>query len=234
MWRINMPMRQNSRSVMSARRDGGASITARNLIKPHEISETIQERLATDVQKATMERFRDRSLLAAKEKKSSPFRSRVARSRIDDVERGPPPPQPEGPDQTDGPCMWPIIMDGNGRWSAARGLPRAEGHRRRRAERGVRARQDLGILYLTIFFFSIISETGRGRLPKSADTVRLLRRFISKILATLHSDGRPVACYRRNATDWSGICALLNEAAELTQRKYQLHSFVAFSTTDRA
>jgi undecaprenyl diphosphate synthase len=49
-----------------------------------------------------------------------------------------------------------IIMDGNGRWAAARGLPRAEGHRRgvEALRRVVRAASDLGVLYLTIFSFS--------------------------------------------------------------------------------
>jgi undecaprenyl diphosphate synthase len=49
-----------------------------------------------------------------------------------------------------------IIMDGNGRWAAARGLPRGEGHRRgvEALRRTVRAAGDLGIDVLTIFSFS--------------------------------------------------------------------------------
>ncbi len=49
-----------------------------------------------------------------------------------------------------------IIMDGNGRWAAARGLPRGEGHRRgvEALRRTVRAAGDLGIGFLTIFSFS--------------------------------------------------------------------------------
>ncbi|MBV9531785.1 MAG: undecaprenyl diphosphate synthase family protein, partial [Bradyrhizobium sp.] len=49
-----------------------------------------------------------------------------------------------------------LIMDGNGRWAAARGLPRGEGHRRgvEALRRLVRAGRELGILYLTIFSFS--------------------------------------------------------------------------------
>jgi undecaprenyl diphosphate synthase len=39
-------------------------------------------------------------------------------------------PAADGPDQTGAPAHVAIIMDGNGRWAAARGLPRAEGHRR--------------------------------------------------------------------------------------------------------
>ncbi len=42
-----------------------------------------------------------------------------------------------------------IIMDGNGRWASARGLPRGEGHRRgvEALRRTVRAAGDLGIGY---------------------------------------------------------------------------------------
>ena len=49
-----------------------------------------------------------------------------------------------------------IIMDGNGRWAAARSLPRVEGHRRgvEASRRTVRAAGDLGIELLTIFSFS--------------------------------------------------------------------------------
>src|SRR5581483_935396 len=48
-----------------------------------------------------------------------------------------------------------IIMDGNGRWASARGLPRSEGHRRgvEAVRRTVRAALDLGIGYLTLFSF---------------------------------------------------------------------------------
>jgi len=49
-----------------------------------------------------------------------------------------------------------IIMDGNGRWAAERGLPRGEGHRRgvEALRRTVRAVGELGIEILTLFSFS--------------------------------------------------------------------------------
>lgn len=49
-----------------------------------------------------------------------------------------------------------IIMDGNGRWAKARGLPRTEGHREglRTAKRVIRAAEDLGIRYLSLYTFS--------------------------------------------------------------------------------
>jgi undecaprenyl diphosphate synthase len=49
-----------------------------------------------------------------------------------------------------------IIMDGNGRWAQARGLPRIAGHRRgaEAVRRTVTAAGELGIPYLTLFGFS--------------------------------------------------------------------------------
>ena len=73
-----------------------------------------------------------------------------------------------------------IIMDGNGRWAAARGLPRVEGHRRgvEAVRRTVRAAADIGIQYLTIFSFSAENWT---RPPSEiGELMALLRRFIRK------------------------------------------------------
>src|SRR5262245_4410117 len=49
-----------------------------------------------------------------------------------------------------------IIMDGNGRWAASRGLPRVEGHRRGvdAVRRAVKAAGELGVRYLTLYSFS--------------------------------------------------------------------------------
>ena len=60
-----------------------------------------------------------------------------------------------------------IIMDGNGRWAAERGLPRAEGHRQgvESVRRTVKAALELGITHLTLFSFS--SENWRGRSRRS-------------------------------------------------------------------
>ena len=48
-----------------------------------------------------------------------------------------------------------IIMDGNGRWAAQRGLPRSVGHRMgvEAVRRTVRAAIELGVQYLTIYSF---------------------------------------------------------------------------------
>ena len=49
-----------------------------------------------------------------------------------------------------------IIMDGNGRWAQARGLPRLAGHRAgtENIRRVLRAATEFGIKVLTIYAFS--------------------------------------------------------------------------------
>ena len=79
-------------------------------------------------------------------------------------------------------------MDGNGRWAAARGLPRGEGHRRgvEALRRTVRAAGELGIGILTIFSFS--SENWSRPPAEVSDLMGLLRRFIRNDLAELHGN----------------------------------------------
>ena len=50
-----------------------------------------------------------------------------------------------------------IIMDGNGRWAAKRGLPRTMGHRSgvKSVKRVVKAASEAGIEYLTLYAFSV-------------------------------------------------------------------------------
>ena len=50
-----------------------------------------------------------------------------------------------------------VIMDGNGRWTKARNLPRVEGHRQgaESVRAIVRAAGELGIKYLTLYAFSV-------------------------------------------------------------------------------
>src|SRR5215208_4769861 len=126
-----------------------------------------------------------------------------------------------------------IIMDGNGRWAAARGLPRVEGHRRGvEALRGVvRAASELGIVYLTIFSFS--AENWSRPATEIGDLFGLLRRFIRNDLATLHRDGVRVRVIGQRHGLEPDICALLNEAEELTRNNTRLNLVVAFNYGSR-
>src|SRR6201982_4082652 len=133
-------------------------------------------------------------------------------------------PATEGPDRTDGPSHVAIIMDGNGRWAAARGLPRAEGHRRgvEALRRVVRAASELGILYLTIFSFS--SENWSRPASEIGDLFGLLRRFIRNDLATLHRDGVRVRVIGERDRLEQDICALLKEAEDLPRNNTRLNA----------
>jgi len=137
------------------------------------------------------------------------------------------------PDRSGVPRHVAIIMDGNGRWAAAHGLPRAEGHRRgvEALRRVVRASHELGISYLTIFSFS--SENWSRPATEIGDLFGLLRRFIRNDLASLHRDGVRVRIIGERAGLEPDICSLLNEAEELTQANSKLTLIVAFNYGSR-
>jgi undecaprenyl diphosphate synthase len=120
-------------------------------------------------------------------------------------------------------------MDGNGRWAAARGLPRGEGHRRgvEALRRTVRAAGDLGIGILTIFSFS--AENWSRPRSEVRELMGLLRRFIRNDLADLHRNGVHVRIIG-DRTDLSpDIRELLEEAEDLTRENDKLTLVVAFN-----
>ena len=110
-----------------------------------------------------------------------------------------------------------IIMDGNGRWAAARGLPRVEGHRRgvEALRKTVRAARELGISYLTIFSFS--SENWSRPKSEIMDLLGLLRRFVRNDLADLHKSNVRVRIIGERADLDRDIRSLLEEAEDLTR-----------------
>ena len=110
-----------------------------------------------------------------------------------------------------------IIMDGNGRWAQRRGLPRVEGHRRgvEALRKTVRAAGDMGIRCLTIFSFS--SENWQRPASEVRDLMGLLRLFIRKDLAELHSNGVRVRVIGERDSLDPDIRRLLEEAEELTR-----------------
>ena len=122
-----------------------------------------------------------------------------------------------------------IIMDGNGRWAAARGLPRLEGHRRgvEALRSAVGAASDFGVRYLTVYSFS--SENWTRPMQEVADLMGLLKRFIRKDLADLHRNRVRVRIIGEREQLPTEICALLNEAEELTRNNNGLVLVVAFN-----
>jgi undecaprenyl diphosphate synthase len=82
-----------------------------------------------------------------------------------------------------------IIMDGNGRWAAARGMPRAVGHREgvKAVRRTVEAAMAQGVKFLTLFAFS--SENWRRPEAEITDLTGLLRQYLRSELNELHEKG---------------------------------------------
>jgi undecaprenyl diphosphate synthase len=122
-----------------------------------------------------------------------------------------------------------IIMDGNGRWAAERGLPRGEGHRRgvEALRRAVRAVGELGIEILTIYSFS--SENWSRPVTEIRDLMGLLRRFIRNDLAELHKNNVRVRIIGERQGLEPEIGRLLAEAEELTRNNDGLLLVVAFN-----
>ena len=120
-------------------------------------------------------------------------------------------------------------MDGNGRWAAARGLPRGEGHRRgvEALRKTVRASGELGISILTIFSFS--AENWSRPPSEIRDLMGLLRRFIRNDLAELHGNGVKVRVIGERADLDPEIRRLLEDAEELTKNNDRITLVVAFN-----
>jgi undecaprenyl diphosphate synthase len=96
---------------------------------------------------------------------------------------------PANPDPSPGPNHVAIIMDGNGRWAKARGLPRVAGHRRGAdaVRRVVRGAGDLGIPVLTLFAFS--TENWTRPADEVSDLMGLLRHYLRNELEELRKNG---------------------------------------------
>jgi undecaprenyl diphosphate synthase len=127
-----------------------------------------------------------------------------------------------------------IIMDGNGRWAQARGLPRIAGHRQgaEAVRRTVRAAGELAIPYLTLFGFS--SENWKRPLEEIDDLMGLLRHYLRGEIAELHRNGvrlRVIGDLTRLAPD---IVTLIANAETLTHDNSGLDLTIALSYGGRA
>ena len=126
-----------------------------------------------------------------------------------------------------------IIMDGNGRWAKAHGLPRFEGHRRgvEAVRRAVRSAIDHDVRYLTIYSFS--SENWRRPPDEVAMLMGLLKRYIRNDLADLHRNGVRVRVIGERDGLAPDIRLLLDEAEAVTRANCGLTLIVAFNYGSR-
>jgi len=127
-----------------------------------------------------------------------------------------------------------IIMDGNGRWAQARGLPRIAGHRRgaEAVRRTLVAAGELGVPYLTLFGFS--SENWKRPLDEVDDLMGLLRHYLRGEIAELHKNGvrlRVIGEIGRLADD---LVTLIGNAEALTRDNPGINLTIALSYGGRA
>jgi undecaprenyl diphosphate synthase len=108
-----------------------------------------------------------------------------------------------------------ILLDGNGRWAAARGLARSEGHRAGVAavRRIVRAAPDLGIGTLTLYAFS--SNNWERPASEVSALLALLEDFLRNSAAELETERIRLRVIGRR----DRISRSLVEAIEFAERK---------------
>lgn len=122
-----------------------------------------------------------------------------------------------------------IVMDGNGRWATARGLPRREGHRQGAdaARRTVEAAAKLGIEYLTLYSFS--SENWRRPADEVNDLMGLLRWRLRSEVAEMHQEGVRLLVIGDRARLPSDLVTLIEKAEALTRDNARITVVIALS-----
>ncbi|MGH9226090.1 MAG: polyprenyl diphosphate synthase [Acidimicrobiales bacterium] len=128
-----------------------------------------------------------------------------------------------------------IVMDGNGRWAQARGLPRIEGHAAGEESLfdAVEGALELGVKWLTVYAFS----TENWRRP--ADEVRYLMNFNEGILVRRRDElnDRDVRIRFLGRRDWRvprRILRRMDEALALTRNNQTMTLNIAFNYGGRA
>ncbi len=122
-----------------------------------------------------------------------------------------------------------VIMDGNGRWAQARGMPRAAGHRQgaEAVRRTVRASAEFGVRHLTLYGFSM-ENWNRPRSEVGA-LMEFLRTYIGEESRKLGAEGvRLLFIGDRGRLD-PDIVSLLDEAERRTAGNTRLDVIVALS-----
>ena len=122
-----------------------------------------------------------------------------------------------------------IIMDGNGRWAAARGLKRAGGQREgvAAARRTVEAARDLNIGTVTLYSFS--TENWRRPAGEVRDLMNLLRQFIGEDLPTLKREGVRVRIIGDKETLDRELRLLVSHAEKETSSNARFTLQIAFN-----
>jgi undecaprenyl diphosphate synthase len=147
-------------------------------------------------------------------------------------------PLPQEPERAAGgsapPLHVAIIMDGNGRWAAARGLPRIAGHREgaRAVRRTIEAAIEQGVGWLTLYAFS--SENWRRPAGEVLDLTGLLRQYLKSEIADLRANGIRLRTVGEPDRFGAEIRDDLTAAVRSTAANTRLNLTVALSYGSRA
>ncbi len=122
-----------------------------------------------------------------------------------------------------------IIMDGNGRWAAARALPRVMGHKAgiEAVRRSLQSAIEAGVPYLTLYGFS--SENWKRPNDEVQDLMGLLRLYLQGELAQLHKEQVRLRIIGDRSRFEKDIIALIEKAEQLTAHNTRLNLTVALS-----
>jgi len=133
-----------------------------------------------------------------------------------------------------GPKHVALIMDGNGRWAEARGLPRAMGHREgvQALKRTVQAAPTLGIRCLTVFGFS--TENWSRPADEVSDLMGLVRSYVASDLKRLEREGVRVRVLGRRAGLPADIAGIIDKAEAATAHNDKFLLQVAFNYGGRS
>jgi len=126
-----------------------------------------------------------------------------------------------------------IIMDGNGRWASARGLPRYEGHSQglKTLRKLLKELRDFDLKYLTIFSFSL--DNWRRPEEETSKLMQLLRKFISNDLSELHNNNVRIKIIGSRSNIPKDILNLIKGAEDLTSDNKGLYLQIAFNYSGR-
>ena len=126
-----------------------------------------------------------------------------------------------------------IIMDGNGRWAKAQGLPRAAGHRRgaEAVKVVVESAIKYGVRYLTLFSFS--SENWKRPENEVNDLMVLLRRYLRSEIDELHENGVRLRVIGDRMDLSNDIVELINDCERRTSKNTTIDLIIALSYGSR-
>jgi undecaprenyl diphosphate synthase len=122
-----------------------------------------------------------------------------------------------------------IIMDGNGRWAATRGLPRLAGHKAgtENLRQILRAAVEFGVQYLTIYAFS--TENWRRPQEEVKGLMLIVEDVIERELAELHKEGVRLRHIGRLEGLNPQLIEKIKDAIELTKDNNRLVLCIAFN-----